>query len=460
MTSVCIHGHFYQPPREDPISGIIPDEAGAEPFKNWNERINAECYRPNAALGNFARLSFNIGPTLFKWLEETDPTTYHLILDQEHQVFEKYGISNALAQPYNHTILPLASREDKITQIKWGIADYSHRFGHSPEGIWLPETAVDIETLEICADNGIHFTILAPWQAASKGIQSAIPYEVPLGNQHRSFIVFFYDQDLSTSVSFNDQETIDGEAFLDHVNGKCKENILIASDGELYGHHKPFRDKFLAYVLNGNAQRHNIEMAFPGLWLKSAASIQQTKILSGSSWSCFHGVDRWAKECGCTPGALWKLYLRQALEKVGKDINDAFIDWGREHMIDVVVLSNKYIDFILGDVNIEEFFKENLSRDLSSTEMYDLELLLQAQYERQKMFSSCGWFFDEFHRIEPQNNIAYCAKSVWLTEKVVQRDLHTHALELLKQVKSEKTGLRGDTVFSQTWLRLYDLGQN
>ena len=460
MTSLCIHGHFYQPPREDPISGIIPDEAGAEPFKNWNERINAECYRPNAALGNFARLSFNIGPTLFKWLEETDPATYHLILDQEHQVFEKYGISNALAQPYNHTILPLASREDKITQIKWGIADYSHRFGHAPEGIWLPETAVDIETLEICADNGILFTILAPWQTASKGIQSAIPYKVPLGNQHQSFTVFFYDQDLSTSVSFNDQETIDGEVFLEHVNGKYKENVLIASDGELYGHHKPFRDKFLTYVLNGNAQRHNIEMSFPGLWLKSAANIQQTQIISRSSWSCFHGVDRWARECGCTPGALWKVYLRKALEQVGNDINDAFIDWGREHMVDVVVLRNKYIGFILGEVNIEEFFKENLRRDLSSSEMYDLELLLQAQYERQKMFSSCGWFFDEFHRIEPQNNIAYCAKSVWLTEKVVQMDLHTHALELLKQVKSERTGLRGDTVFSQTWLRLYDLGQN
>ena len=164
MTLLCVHGHFYQPPREDPISGVIPDEPGAEPFRNWNEKINAECYKPNAELENFRKISFNIGPTLFQWLETNDQETYQKILEQEREVFRIQGVSNALAQPYNHVILPLASSYDKSIQIHWGKIDYIHHFCHTPEGIWLPETAVDTETLEICADEGIKFTILAPWQ--------------------------------------------------------------------------------------------------------------------------------------------------------------------------------------------------------------------------------------------------------------------------------------------------------
>jgi alpha-amylase/alpha-mannosidase (GH57 family) len=180
MTSLCVHGHFYQPPREDPISSVIPDEVGSFPFRNWNEKINAECYRPNAEAGNFERISFNLGPTLFNWLELNDPYTYQLILSQEQNVFTKCGVSNAIAQSYNHSILPLASYRDKMTQIKWGIADYTYQFGHAPMGIWLPETAVDLETLQICSDEGIQFTILAPWQKEDPLSQNNFLYHVNL----------------------------------------------------------------------------------------------------------------------------------------------------------------------------------------------------------------------------------------------------------------------------------------
>jgi alpha-amylase/alpha-mannosidase (GH57 family) len=195
--SFCVHGHFYQPPREDPLTGEIPIEPGSAPYRNWNERINAQCYRPNAQLGNFERISFNIGPTLMQWMAKHDPETANLIVHQERKNLERFGFGNALAQPYNHTILPLASLEDKITQVRWGIADFEFRFGHKPEGMWLPETAVDHESLQVLVDNGIQFTILAPWQADTDHLDTSQPYRVNLVSG-KDIIVFFYNQDLST----------------------------------------------------------------------------------------------------------------------------------------------------------------------------------------------------------------------------------------------------------------------
>jgi alpha-amylase/alpha-mannosidase (GH57 family) len=189
IRSLCIHGHFYQPPREDPITGLIPQEVGAAPYQNWNERIHAECYRPNAELGNFERMSFNIGPTLFRWMESHDPDTYHRILAQDRANLERNGVGNAMAQAYNHTILPLATLADKRTQIKWGIADFTHRFGRKPEGLWLPETAADLETLTVLAEQDIQFTILAPWQGDLDPLDTSEPYRVALPDG-RSIAVF------------------------------------------------------------------------------------------------------------------------------------------------------------------------------------------------------------------------------------------------------------------------------
>src|SRR6266511_270860 len=210
--SLCIHGHFYQPPREDPLIGAIPHEAGAEPYRNWNERSHAEFYRPNAVRGNFARISFNIGPTLFCWMESYDPATYRLIVEQDGANVRRHGVGSAIAQCYNHTIMPLATRADKETQIAWGIADFTHRFRRRPQGMWLPETAVDAETLAIMADFGIEFTILAPWQAEADALDTTEPYRVNLPGG-RSIAAFFYHQGLSGRVCFDSAMTTNADTF-------------------------------------------------------------------------------------------------------------------------------------------------------------------------------------------------------------------------------------------------------
>ncbi len=209
----CIHGHFYQPPRENPITGQIPVEPGAAPYLNWNEKIDAQCYRPNAQLGNFEQISFNIGPTLMDWLGSHDPSTLASIIEQDQLNVRQYGVGNAMAQSYNHTILPLSSRRDKITQVLWGMADFEYRFGHRPQGLWLPETAVDDETLEVLAECGIEFTILAPWQTGAHNLDSKHPYWVRL-KDGKKIAVFFYNQDLSTRISFDPGATENADRFL------------------------------------------------------------------------------------------------------------------------------------------------------------------------------------------------------------------------------------------------------
>ena len=215
MRALAIHGHFYQPPREDPLTGAIPNEFGAAPFGNWNERIHAECYRPNAELGNFERISFNVGPTLSSWMAGYDRSTYGAIVEQDRATVREFGVGNAIAQAYNHTILPLQSREDKVTQVAWGIADFEHHFGRKPQGLWLAETAVNTETLVVLADAGIEFTILAPWQADAPDVDTTEPYRVSLPGG-RSITAFFYDRDLSGRVSFDPVMTSNADAFALH----------------------------------------------------------------------------------------------------------------------------------------------------------------------------------------------------------------------------------------------------
>jgi alpha-amylase/alpha-mannosidase (GH57 family) len=213
--ALCIHGHFYQPPREDPLTGAVPEEIGAAPYRNWNERIHAECYRANAELGNFERISFNVGPTLFDWMAQHDPDTSRKIVEQDRANVRQFGVGNAIAQAYNHAIMPLATSADKRTQVAWGIADFTHRFGRKPQGMWLPETAVDIETLTIMAEQGITFTLLAPWQADAESIDPTEPYLVRLPGG-RSIAVFFYHQGLSGRVSFDPALTSNADAFAFH----------------------------------------------------------------------------------------------------------------------------------------------------------------------------------------------------------------------------------------------------
>lgn len=465
LNAVCVHGHFYQPPREDPLSGLIPDEKGAEPFRNWNERIHAECYKPNAALGNFAKLSFNMGPTLLDWMESFDRETYNSIIAQEQNNFNRYGVGNGMAQAYNHVILPLASKRDKVTQIQWGIADFEHRFGHKPMGMWLPETAVDLETLSYLADHQIKFTMLAPWQIErNEKLSGNQPYLVRLPGNRDPMIVFLYDQNLSTSVSFQTEATRNAEYFVDHwvaphfstLNGSRDHLTLIASDGELYGHHKAFREKFLSHMLNGALHQRDLEITYPGLWLLNHQPEEFVNISEFTSWSCHHGVVRWMGECDCTHGAKWKAHLRWGLEKLSEDLDHLYQVYISQYTHRKWQLRNAYIHVVLGELDLPTLLEKFINQHLSNEEIGKIGMLLTAQYERQRIFTSCGWFFENFHRIEPLNNIAYAAKAAWLTKQVTGRDLKLKAMALLAKVKDPHTDLSGGTVFSERYQRMDD----
>jgi alpha-amylase/alpha-mannosidase (GH57 family) len=461
--ALCIHGHFYQPPREDPLTGLIPPEVGAAPYQNWNERIHAECYRPNAELGNFERISFNVGPTLLRWMETYDPVTYHRILAQDRSNVERFGVGNAMAQAYHHTILPLANRNDKETQIAWGIIDFEHRFGRKPEGMWLPETAVDTETLEILVDLGIEFTILAPWQADTEKLDPTQPYWVILPSGRR-IAVFFYHGGLSGGVSFNQGMTSNAHDFAlknlsseYNVNGRTEQPqvLVVASDGELYGHHQAFRDWFLAYLVNGAGAKAGIRLTYPALWLRQNPPTQEIRIREDTSWSCHHGVLRWAGDCGCLaePG-YWKKYLRRAFDNLAEELDWIYVETMISLGLEPWELRKNYLRVRLGLVSWEDTLESAKSSLRSSTpdrlgdtERRKVDLLLQAQFNRQRMYTSCGFFFEDFDRIEPKNNLAYAVHAIRLTKEATGADLSVGFRCDLRRVASRRARLRGDQVF-------------
>jgi alpha-amylase/alpha-mannosidase (GH57 family) len=457
--ALSIHGHFYQPPREDPVSGLIPHEYGARPYLNWNERIHAECYRPNAQLGNFEKISFNIGPTLNSWMREHDPSTSYLIAAQDRANIQLYGVGNAMAQAYNHTILPLATLEDKITQVEWGMADFEHQFGHKPLGMWLPETAVDLETLDVLAQHGIEYTILAPWQAETDDLDVTKPYRVAL-SAGKSITVFFYHQGLSSGISFNPWLTINADEFVRTTllptfsNEKSQRGepqlILIASDGELYGHHQQFRDRFLAHLVNGASTSAGLEKSYPALWLKRFPVHDWISIREDTSWSCQHGIERWKGDCSCTTGdGRWKGYLRQALNRLAYQVDKIYVETLESHHINPWKLRNAYIHTVLGQVPLVDLIHQQVGRRLDADTQIKIYLLLKAQWERQRMFTSCGWFFDDFSRIEPRNNVAYAAQAIRLTAKASGVNLTDQLMADLHYVRSYRSHLRGDKVLQR-----------
>jgi hypothetical protein len=457
--SFCIHAHFYQPPREDPLTGIIPREAGASPFPNWNERIHAECYRPNAELRNFEHISFNIGPTLFDWMERYDPVTARNIVEQDQLNVRRFGVGNAIAQAYNHTILPLASSRDKTTQVAWGIADFQHHFGRRPQGMWLPETAVDMETLEVLSEHGVEFTILAPWQAQSEDIDVSEPYFVTLSGG-RQLTVFFYQRELSTRVSFDSAATINADSFAEFslqplfLNEKLlggePQFLMVASDGELYGHHQYLRDRFLARLVDGASHSLGMVPTFPALWLMSTPARKRIEIREYTSWSCHHGIKRWMGTCGCTPwDGTWKARLRYAFEHLAETIDRLYEDVAAPLVKDPWELRNRYIHVILGEMSLSNLLAGMTDKTLTSQQLRRVHLMLEAQRERQRIFTSCGWFFDDFDRIEPKNNVAYAAQAVRLARLATGVDLEPMVVTDLHSVVSRRTGLRADRVFQQ-----------
>ena len=456
--SICIHGHFYQPPREDPLTGEIPVEPGAAPYRNWNERIHSQCYFPNALVRNFERISFNIGPTLMEWMFDFDAETQADIITQNQKNVEEHGVGNAMAQSYNHTILPLASLEDKITQVRWGIADYELRYGQKPLGMWLPEAGVDHETLSVMAECGIQFTILAPWQAETTQLDVSHPYRVVLPGQRR-ISVFFYNQELSTRISFDPASTVNADQFLmEYVMPKFKawqngvdsnepQLVMIASDGELYGHHQPFRDKFLAYLLDGALDNVAVETTYPALWLKKYPPKEEIKIRQNTSWSCHHGVLRWSGVCNCTPHSEWKAQFRFALNRLSEAIDQQFLNVLGGRLEDPWELRHRYIGVLHGLVSLKDLVAGLGGWNPDDRTLKQLHLLLRAQYERQRMFTSCGWFFEDYDRIEPRNNTAYAAQATWLTRMATGVDLSELAGEELDKVTSYRTGLSAAEVF-------------
>jgi len=481
INAFCIHAHFYQPPREDPLTGVVPQESGAVPFPNWNERIHAECYRPNAELGNFNRISFNIGPTLNQWLVAQNPKTLSMIARQDRANADRHGVGNAIAQAYNHTILPLASHRDKVTQVAWGIAEFEFRFGRKPQGMWLPETAVDQDTLAILADQGIQFTILAPWQADQADLDTSEPYRVDLP-EGRSIVVFFYNQDLSGGISFDPSLTVNADQFAASVlaphfqTEKSRRGepqiLMLASDGELYGHHQPQRDLFLSHLLNGAGLSSGLTSTYPGLWLNNHPVRRTVGIQENTSWSCHHGVGRWLGTCPCTPGAgsvsaggtlsregNWKAHLRYAFECLTEAIDELYYSALREVISDPWSLRDNYIHVILGQLSAADLVTQAAGRRISEEKTVQARLLLEAQRERQRMYTSCGWFFDDFDRIEPRNNLAYAAQALRLTRLATGHDLEPYALQSLARVVSPRTGLRADSVFHYHMQRLVNDGR-
>jgi alpha-amylase/alpha-mannosidase (GH57 family) len=461
LVSVAIHAHFYQPPREDPFTGQIPQEYGAEPYHDFNEKIHAECYKPNADLGNFDRISFNMGPTLLRWMAQHDMRTLNRIVRADRHNVQRYGAGNAMAQVYNHTILPLSSRRDKELQIAWGIADFRHRFGRSPQGMWLAETAVDRESLDLMAARGIHFTILAPWQAEAWHLDVTQPYKVQLSSG-RQMIVFFYEGDISGRLSFDTSLSTNADHFAmwallpkfrtDKLERREPQLITIATDGELYGHHQAFRDHFLSHLVNGSGERAGLHFTFPALWLRDYPPAATIAIHDNTSWSCHHGVKRWGDNCDCTWGdGKWKRQLRGALNHLAQALDTLYEEQTRPWVHDPWQLREEYIRVILNQMSITELIWNHTprKRGLAADQIERLGLLLESQHLRQWMFTSCGWFFEDLDRIEPKNNIAYAARAILLAKMATGVDLGPSFAANMRAVVSQRTNLRGDEIYRQ-----------
>ena len=454
--SFIVHAHFYQPPRENPLTNDIPNEISAHPYHDWNERVFQTCYLPNIQIGNFSRISFNIGPTLSRWLRAKHPDAMKLIVEADQKAIKETGHGNALAQAYHHTILPLATREEKETEIYWGIRDFEHTFGRSPQGMWLPETAVDLETLEILANQGIKFTILAPWQVKLPADGGQSPYVIHLPGD-KKITIFTYAGELSARASFDNNATKNADDFVKNhletqfLDNKLNQYVMMATDGELYGHHQTFREMFLSQMVNGSLKSASVNLEAPAVFLEKSSALPVASIREYTSWSCHHGVKRWSEECECTPGAKWKLPLREILKQIAREIDFECQKYLNSFGMDLFQTRKSYISVIVGKINFDSWLSLQTTLPLDDETRKVLAELFRAQEFRLKMFASCGWFFNDFDRIEPRNNIAFAAYAIYLIDKTFKTNLGSKYENLLANVQSEQTGLAGAVVFKQAY---------
>jgi hypothetical protein len=432
------------------------------PYDNFSEKATADCYSPNAESGNFERISFDVASTLASFLQREHGTIYGRIVEADRLTRERYGVGNALAHPYFHTILPLASARDKRTQIIWGLIDFVSRFGHQAEGMWLAETAVDLETLAILAEQGVRYTVLAPWQAAAP-VDPTEPYLVRLPGG-RDIAVFFFNGHLSSAVSFEERATINAESFaredlprqlkLDKEQRGEDQLIIVATDGELYGHHKPFRDQFLTYLTRKAAPARGFEVTSLGRYLISHPPTRTVEISTPSAWSCQHGVNRWSAGCPCTDGATaWKPELRAALQRLSERLDDIFEQHAAATLLDPWTMRDTYIALRGERAATSDHQARNGAECNAPTQTHSLDRkmrqLLEAQYYGQGMFTSCGWFFEDLDRIEPRIDIAFARKAISLVWQATGVDLQHVFLADLAKAKSWRTVLTGADLYLQ-----------
>jgi len=474
---ICVHGHFYQPPRENAWLEAVELQDSAYPYHDWNERIAIECYEANASsrildehgrivqiVNNYSNISFNFGPTLLAWLEKHAAGVYDKIIQADVQSRERFsGHGSALAQAYNHMILPLANARDKHTQIFWGIRDFEHRFGRKPEGMWLPEAAVDLATLDILAAHGILFTILSPnqakrvrpmgqekWRDAGHGtIDPKMPYLQHLSDG-RSLSIFFYDGPISQAVAF-ERLLKNGEVFANRLIGgfddkrKAPQLVHIATDGESYGHHHRHGDMALAYALdyieaNGFARLTNY-----GDYLERHPPTHEVEIFENSSWSCAHGIERWRSDCGCHTGQnpdynqSWREPLRNALDWLRDALEPVYEEKMKHlHLKAPWQARNDYITLIINRTSetLEQFLTRHAVQQLSPADRITVLKLLEMQRHLMLMYTSCGWFFEELSGIETVQVIQYAGRAIQLCRETSKIDLEPEFLEHLSRAHS------------------------
>ncbi|QNI37095.1 DUF3536 domain-containing protein [Edaphobacter albus] len=484
---VCIHGHFYQPPRENPWLETVEVQDSAAPYHDWNDRITAECYAPNGAsritdqenkiiriMNNYARISFNFGPTLLSWLNDFAPRTYRMILDADATSAQRHeGHGSAIAQVYNHIIMPLANERDARTQIRWGIYDFVHRFGRKPEGMWLAETAVSHSVLDLMAQEGIQFTILAPhqcthvrpldnsedppWTETPDGsVDTRHPYQVQL-NEGLSITVFFYNGPNSRAIAFEgllnsgvdfanrlltgfehgDNGDENGIALLSHV----------ATDGESYGHHHRHGEMALSYAMHWLEDQQHIPLTNYAAFLAKHPPQWEAEVVEDTSWSCAHGVERWRSDCGCNSGGhpgwnqQWRAPLREALDQLRDATIPLAEQLSKKFFKDLWAARDAYIRIILNRSrsNVDAFFAEFSTRVLTQAERTTALELMELERHAQLMYTSCGWFFDEISGIETTQVIAYAARVLQLAACLFGKPgeaLESRFLETLSKASS------------------------
>lgn len=471
---LCIHGHFYQPPREDPWLDKILPEGSAAPFRHWNERICRESYAPLAwarrmkdggrideIINCYEWMSFNVGPTLFNWIERSEPELADMLIQADRKSLDRCGHGNAIAQVYHHVIMPLATEIDKRAEVTWAIADFESRFNRKPEGMWLAETACDTASLEVLAEYGIKFTLLAPRQAKAVSVLDSgnwvdvdensldirKPYVVKLPSG-KSISVFFYDGNLSQAVAFEGLLR-DGENFWNRLSGVADYGgglLSIGTDGETYGHHFQFGEMALAYVLSqGINKRDNISLINYGEYLEIFPPQDEVVIHENSSWSCYHGVERWRSDCGCSTGGhpdwnqKWRGPLRDSLQNNKDKIDEFFFEEGKKIFIDPTNAFLEYGMLLSHLINEDEFLELNFKNKLDQEQIDTGWALLSMQKWALASFASCGWFFDDLARLEPLNNMTFALRAIEIAERTGLSGLENEFVQRISRAASNES---------------------